>query len=120
MLTVIGYTLATLLGVLIMWIGIQFFVRPVAAATGYGVPAPHSAYLTIKGVRDFTYGFLGLVVLFAVGPYAEAWFMLVVSVAPLADMVIVLRNGGPKATAYGIHLVTALVMLATSALLFLA
>ncbi|HEY3503506.1 MAG TPA: DUF4267 domain-containing protein [Actinocatenispora sp.] len=120
MLTVIGYVLAVLLDVLIMWIGIQFFVRPVAAATGYGVPASPNAYLTIKGVRDFTYGVLGLVVLLAVGLHAEAWFMLVVGFAPVADMVIVLRRGGPKATAYGVHLGTALVMFATSAVLFLA
>ena len=120
MLTVIGYVLAVLLGVLIIWIGTSFLIRPVASATGYGVPAPPSAYLTIKGVRDLSYGILGLVVLFAVGPYAEAWFMLVVGAVPLADMAIVLRNGGPKATAYGVHLATALVMLATSALMFLA
>lgn len=120
MLTVIGYVLATLLCVLFMWIGIRFLVWPESSATGYGVPAPRGTYLTVKGVRDFTYGVLGLVTLFAVGPHAEAWFMLVTSIAALSDMVVVLRNGGPKATAYGIHLGTALVMLATSALLFLA
>jgi co-chaperonin GroES (HSP10) len=43
--------------------------------------------------------------------------VLVVTVAPLGDAVIVLRHGGSKATAFGIHVATAVVMLADAALL---
>jgi hypothetical protein len=38
--------------------------------------------------------------------------------APLGDTLIVLRHGGTKATAFGIHFATAVIVLATAALLF--
>ena len=121
MLTPTAYGLAILLNVLVIFIGVRFLVVPQAAAAGYGVPAKangDTAYLTIKGVRDTTYGILGLVLLAFVGAPAEAWFMLVVALAPLGDCVIVLRNGGTKAVAFGIHFATAMVMLLNAALLF--
>nr|WP_202885160.1 DUF4267 domain-containing protein [Actinopolymorpha cephalotaxi] len=105
----------------IIFIGARFLLVPHAAAAGYGVPAKQdgdSAYLTIKGVRDGTYGLVGLALLAFAGPRAEAWFMLVVTIAPIADMLIVLRHGGSRATAYGIHLATAVVMVVSAALLF--
>ncbi|MEV4074223.1 DUF4267 domain-containing protein [Nonomuraea fuscirosea] len=119
MLTVIAYGLAIVLNLMILFIGLRFLFTPVAAATGYGVPAKDDrAYLTIKGVRDGTYGLVGLALLIFVGAYAEAWFMLVVALAPLADTVIVLRNGGTKAVAFGIHFATAVLVLISAALLF--
>ncbi|GAA1350210.1 DUF4267 domain-containing protein [Streptomyces beijiangensis] len=121
MLTPIAYGLAILLNLMIIWIGIRFLAQPMAAAAGYGVAAKEngdSAYLTIKGVRDFTYGILGLALLVFAGAHAEAWFMLVVVLAPIGDTFIVLRNGGTKAVAYGIHTATAVIMLINAALLF--
>ncbi|WP_214407196.1 DUF4267 domain-containing protein [Pseudonocardia lacus] len=119
MLTYIAYGLAILLNLGILFIGVRFLVVPWAAATGYGVPAERDiAYLTVKGVRDSTYGLVGLALLAFVGAQAEAWFMLVVALAPLGDTVVVLRNGGTKATAFGIHFATAVVILISAALLF--
>lgn len=45
--------------------------------------------------------------------------MLCVALVPLFDTLIVLRHGGTKAVAYGIHFATAIVVLITAALLFL-
>ncbi|WP_329121017.1 DUF4267 domain-containing protein [Streptomyces sp. NBC_01465] len=121
MLTPIAYGLAIALNLMVVWIGIRFLAQPMAAAAGYGVPAKENgdrAYLTIKGVRDGTYGILGLALLALAGAHAEAWFMLVVALAPVGDTMIVLRNGGTKAVAYGIHAATAAVMLINAALLF--
>jgi hypothetical protein len=106
---------------MIVFIGIRFLAQPMAAAAGYGVPAKENgdaAYLSIKGVRDFSYGILGLALLAFVGAHAEAWFMLVVTLAPVGDTFIVLRNGGTKAVAFGIHAATAVIMLISAALLF--
>ena len=47
-----------------------------------------------------------------------AWFMLVVALCPLGDTLIVLRHGGTRAMAFGIHFATAVVVLASAALLF--
>lgn len=121
MLTPVAYGLAILINLLLVWVGARFLLTPEAAAAGYGVPAKPDgdrAYLTIKGVRDGTFGLVGLALLAFAGAHAEAWLMLVAAIAPLADCLIVLRNGGKKAIAFGIHFATAVVMLITAALLF--
>jgi hypothetical protein len=46
--------------------------------------------------------------------------MVVVALLPLGDTLIVLRNGGTKAVAFGIHFATAVTVLISGALLFLA
>ena len=121
MLTPLAYGLAIVLDLFILFIGGRFLVVPRAAAAAYGVPAKQDgdpAYLTIKGLRDGAYGLVGLALLAFAGAHAEAWFMLVVALVPLGDAVIVLRNGGTKATAFGIHFATAVVVLLSAALLF--
>lgn len=120
-MTVVAYTLAVVLNLFVLFIGVRFLLRPVPAAAGYGVPAKPDgdrAYLEIKGVRDTVYGILGLALLIFVGARAEAWFMLVVALAPLGDTLIVLRHGGTKAAAFGIHFATAVVILVSAGLLF--
>ena len=51
-------------------------------------------------------------------PHLLGWFELAASIIPIGDAIIVLRRGGPKATAYGVHATTAAVLLTTAALLF--
>ncbi|MFF5076149.1 DUF4267 domain-containing protein [Actinoplanes sp. NPDC000266] len=116
----LAYGLAIALDLFIVFIGVRFLLQPEAAAAGYGVPSPRGAYLSVKGVRDLTYGVLGLCLLAFAGAEAAAWFMLVVAIAPFGDTVIVLRNGGSRATAFGVHFATAVVVLISAALLFAA
>ncbi|MGW6735628.1 DUF4267 domain-containing protein [Streptomyces sp. NPDC055013] len=122
-MTVTAYTLAVVLNLFCVFLGYRFLFQPASAATGYGVPArpdgDAGAYLSIKGLRDGTFGLLGLALLFFVGARAEAWFMLAVAIVPLCDTLIVLRHGGTKAVAFGIHFATAIVVLISAALLFL-
>ncbi|MCF1595641.1 DUF4267 domain-containing protein [Streptomyces muensis] len=122
-MTVTAYTLAVVLDLFCVFLGYRFLFQPGPAAAGYGVPArpdgDAGAYLTIKGLRDGTFGLLGLALLFFVGARAEAWFMLAVAIVPLFDTLIVLRNGGTKAVAFGIHFATAVVVLISAVLLFL-
>ena len=121
-MTTTAYILAIVLDLLVLFIGARFLLQPRLAALGYGVPADAggdaSAYLTIKGLRDGTFGLLGLALLAFVGAEAEAWFMLCVAVIPLFDTLIVLRHGGTKAVAFGIHFATAVVVLISAGLLF--
>ncbi|CAM5494698.1 DUF4267 domain-containing protein [Streptomyces sp. WAC 01325] len=122
-MTVTAYTLAVVLNLFCLFLGYRFLLQPASAATGYGVPArpegDAGAYLSVKGLRDGTFGVVGLALLFFVGARAEAWFMLAVALVPLFDTLIVLRNGGAKATAFGIHFATAVVVLISAVLLFL-
>ena len=121
MLITIAYGLAIVLSLAIVAIGVRFLIAPRVAAAGYGVPAKEDgdlAYLTVKGVRDTCVGLLGLALIAFAGRVAVGLFMLVVALAALADAVIVLRNGGTKATAFGVHVSTALLLLIDAALLF--
>ncbi|MFG3578856.1 DUF4267 domain-containing protein [Micromonospora chersina] len=120
MLSTIAYGLAVVLSLFCVFIGARFLFAPQASAAGYGVPAKDgdSAYLTIKGVRDLSYGLLGLALIAFTSADAVAWYMLVVALCPLADTVIVLRHGGTKAVAFGVHFATAVVVLLNAVLLF--
>lgn len=116
--TYLAYGLAIVLNLFLLFIGLRFLFVPHAAAAGYGVPATERAFLTVKGLRDGTYGLIGLALLAFVGAQAGAWFMLVAALIPFGDTVVVLRNGGAKAVAFGVHFATAIVVLISAALLF--
>ncbi|NUP41314.1 MAG: DUF4267 domain-containing protein [Streptomyces sp.] len=120
-MTATAYTLAVVLDLLVLFVGARFLLQPHPAAAGYGVPAKpdgDAAYLTIKGLRDASSGVVGLALLAFAGAHAEAWFMVGVALVPFGDAAIVLRHGGTKAAAYGIHVATAVTVLACAALLF--
>ncbi|MFG1932453.1 DUF4267 domain-containing protein [Mycobacterium sp. NPDC048908] len=124
-MTAIAYTLAGLIAVGIIFIGARFLVAPRTAAAGYGVrsdPGQHSAgaYLSVKGVRDIASGLFVVILIVAGATQLLGWTVLTATIIPLADAAIVLRHGGPKSIAYGVHGVTAAVMLVTSAVLLLA
>jgi hypothetical protein len=123
--TVVGYVLAGLLAAGIIFIGARFFVAPRVAAAGYGVlpdldqPAA-GAYLTVKGVRDIATGLIVIILMGAGETHLVGWVMLAATIIPLADAAIVLRNGGSKSIAWGVHGGTAAVMLITSGLLLIS
>jgi hypothetical protein len=118
MLTKIGHGLSGLLGAGIIVIGARFLVAPQAAATGYGIATEQGdQYLAVKGVRDIGFGVAALALLAADKPHVLGSYLLATSIIPIGDAIIVLRGNGPKATAYGVHVTTAGVMLGTAALL---
>lgn len=121
MLGPIAYGLAIVLNLLLVYMGSRFLMQPRPSALGYGVPvAPDgdTTYLTVKGLRDLVYGLVGLALIAFTTADAVAWFMLVVALNPLGDTLIVLRHGGTKVVAFGIHFATAVVVLLDAALLF--
>ena len=123
--TTIAYTLAGLIGAAIIVIGARFIVAPRAAAAGYGVQPDLGqpsvgAYLSVKGVRDIASGLFVFILMAAGATHLLGWVILAASIIPLADTAIVLGNGGPKSIAWGVHGVTAAVMLGTAALLLIA
>ncbi|HTX93984.1 MAG TPA: DUF4267 domain-containing protein [Mycobacterium sp.] len=123
--TTIGYVLAGLIAAGIIFIGARFLVAPRVAAAGYGVPADPDqpsvgAYLSVKGVRDIASGLFVIILMIAGATHLVGWVMLAATIIPLADAAIVLRNGGSKSVAWGVHGVTAAVMLVTTALLLVS
>ncbi|HET7668104.1 MAG TPA: DUF4267 domain-containing protein [Mycobacterium sp.] len=123
--TTIGYVLAGLLAAGIIFIGARFLVAPRIAAAGYGVlPALDQpgvgAYLSVKGVRDIASGLFVIILIIAGATHLVGWVMLAATIIPLVDATVVLRNGGSKSIAWGVHGGTAAVMLITSALLLMS
>ncbi|GAB7067220.1 DUF4267 domain-containing protein [Mycobacterium hodleri] len=121
----IGYVLAGLIAAAIIFLGARFLVAPRVAAAGYGVPVDVAqpgarAYLSVKGVRDIASGLFVIILMIAGATHLVGWIILAATIIPVGDAVIVLRSGGAKSTAYGIHGATAAVMLVTTALLLVS
>lgn len=111
----IGFYLSGLIAAGIIFIGFRFLLAPSTAAAAYGVPAgaePHlQAYLSAKGIRDIASG-LFLAMLMAYGSTRVLGsFILIATLIPIVDAMIVLRQGGSRAIAFGVHGSTAVAML---------
>jgi hypothetical protein len=121
MATSIGFYLSAVIAAGIIFIGGRFLVAPSFAAAGYGVPAgtePHSrAYLSAKGIRDIASGLFAAILIAYGSAHPLGWFMLAAAIIPIGDAAIVLRQGGSRAVAFGIHGSTAAAMLIISGLL---
>src|ERR1700688_3765080 len=129
MLTTLASIVSGVIGIAIILLGARFLLAPQAAAAGYGVPvAPRGAqtptgspypWLYVKGVRDVASGIFIFILLANRVPHLLGAFMAAASIIPVGDAVIVLRSGGTRAAAFGIHGATAAVMLAASAALLM-
>jgi len=123
MMTTIGFYLSGVIAAAIIFIGCRFLLAPSTAAVAYGVPAgtePHSrAYLSAKGIRDIASGLFVAMLLAYGSAHALGWFMLIATLIPIADAVIVLHQGGSRTIAFSVHGGTAVVMLIISGLLLI-
>lgn len=122
-LTKIGDAMSGLAGAGIIFVGARFLLAPRAAAAAYGITAedhdgPADPYFAAKGVRDIASGIAVFVLLAARTPRVLGGYMAAASIIPIGDGINVLRSNGPKATAYGVHGVTAVGMLAAAAMLW--
>ena len=117
----IGYGLAGLIAVGIVFIGARFLWDPATASRDYGIPEPPSpsagfaGWQAVKGVRDIVSGLFVLLLMASGPPRLLGEFMLVASLIPIGDAAIVLRSGGSRKVAFGIHGLTALVIIAAGA-----
>jgi hypothetical protein len=116
----VGLWFAGVVGVAIVLIGARFLAQPAAASSAFGLPAAaEDAYLSVKGVRDIASGlFIGLL-LWSGQPRLLGWFMLIATLIPIGDGLIVLRHHGPRLAAFGVHWGTAAFMLVSAGLLLL-
>jgi hypothetical protein len=107
--------LSGLVGLGIIAIDVRFLLAPRTAAAGYGVAIKEEigeagAYLSAKGVRDIASGLVIFLLIAIAGHRVLGGWMLVITLIPIGDAVVVLRSGGSKATAYGVHMATAVFM----------
>jgi hypothetical protein len=119
----IGHYLSAAIALTILLIGANFFIAPYAAAEGFGLAVVPDvrwdAYLSVKAIRDVGAGIFTAMLVFNRSSPLLGSFLLVIMVIQLTDAVIVLKHGGTKGAAFGIHGVTASMSLITSGLLLL-
>src|SRR3954447_23118345 len=119
---VTGYILVAIVALGIIYIGLNYLFAPAKFAAGFGfgeVPENATGFLNVKGGRDIGAGLVPLALLIYGDPHALGWVILVAAVWPLFDMLIVLRHRGKKAIAFGVHGLTAAVMVVAGLLLLL-
>ncbi|HEY2058097.1 MAG TPA: DUF4267 domain-containing protein [Amycolatopsis sp.] len=119
---VTAYVLAGLVGLGIIYVGLSYLFAPEKTATGFGlatIPTGTPAFFQIKGVRDIGTGLVVGAAMLAGGPHVVGWVLLAEVFIPVGDMLIILRHKGKRAVAFGVHGLTAAVMVVTTLLLVL-
>ncbi len=121
--TIAATVLACVIGVGIILIGARYLLAPQASASTFGLrewPAEGAnGWLNVKGVRDIVSGLVILVPLALGQTQVVGWLLVAAAITPFADAVIVLRGGGSKRLAYGMHGATGVAVLVAAALFLL-
>jgi hypothetical protein len=124
-MTSFGSVLAGLIALTTVLMGARYLVDPQPAAAGFGIPSEPGeavrppAWLAVKASRDIAIGIAIAALLIGGAHRALGCLLLATALIPFADGVIVLRAGGPRATAYGVHWLTAALFAADGVLLLL-
>lgn len=119
---VTGYILTALVSLGIIYIGLNYVFAPVKTAAGFGfgkVPENAENFLNVKGGRDIGAGLIPLALMIYGDAHALGWVVLTAALWPVFDMLIILRHRGKKAIAFGVHGLTAAVMVVAALLLLL-
>jgi len=80
---------------------------------------PAGMHTLVKAIRDIGAGLFTAILILNRSSQLLGFFLLAVTLVPLTDALIVLKHGGTKATAFGIHGATAAIILITSGLVLL-
>ena len=117
--------LSGLIAAAILFLGSRFWLAPATASAAFGIadmPPPSTgftAWLSVKGTRDIASGLFVILLIVNGPPRLLGEFMLIASLIAFGDLVTVLRSGGSKALAFGMHGLTGLVIVATGVCLIL-
>jgi len=112
----IALGVALLLAVAIIAIGILYIVSPTTATRSFGLPLPDGGantawWLRLKGVRDIASGLIALAFMMRGAPGAVGLVLLVEATIPVGDMLVILAAKGSAKSAFGIHGLTAMIMI---------
>jgi hypothetical protein len=126
LLTDLGSVLSGVIAAAVILMGARYLIDPQPAADGFGIPgqlgdtAPGHAWLAVKAIRDIAIGIVIAILLINGASRLLGWLMLAVALVPIGDGTIVLRSGGKRTIAYGVHWATAALMLTIGALLIVS
>ncbi|MGY3488587.1 hypothetical protein ACVW1C_006470 [Bradyrhizobium sp. USDA 4011] len=109
----LGTALLVALGIIA--IGIGYIASPRTMTRSFGLPLPESGiniawWLRLKGVRDIVAGVVVLAFMAFGTPRDVGIVLLVEAIIPSGDMLLILAAKGSTKSAFGIHGLTALIM----------
>ena len=112
--------LAALVALAIIVIGALYVARPRAATRSFGLPLPEDGpniawWLRLKGVRDIASGLTVMAMMVWGGPHMVGIILLVEALIPIGDMLVILAAKGSATSAFGMHGLTALLMILAAA-----
>ena len=107
--------MASLVALAIIAIGTQYVVSPTIATRSFGLPLPEDGanvawWLRLKGVRDIVSGLAVLAFMTSGVPRGVGIILLVEAITPVGDMLVILAAKGSTRSAFGIHGLTAVLM----------
>ncbi|MFJ9854410.1 DUF4267 domain-containing protein [Streptomyces sp. NPDC101150] len=119
-LKTVNTALATAFVLFIFWFGTDFVLTPEAVAPTFGLPSWPSGdgggFLIVKGIRDIGGGLVLGVLLLTGQRRALGWALLTEAFMPFGDMTNVLAHDGSATAAFGVHGLTAVLMVITGLL----
>ncbi|MFD7559436.1 DUF4267 domain-containing protein [Streptomyces sp. NPDC059533] len=117
----INTVLAAVFVLFVLWFGTEYIVSPETTAPGFGLPSWPSGdgdgFLVVKGVRDVVMALVLGVLLVTGHRRALGWALLVEALAAYGDMANVLAHHGSVAIAFGVHCLTATLMVVNGLLI---
>lgn len=117
----INTVLAAAFILFILWFGTEFVLSPAATAPTFGLPSWPSGdgggFLIVKGIRDIVLALVLGILLLTGHRRALGWALLVEAFAAYGDMATVLAHHGSVAIAFGIHCLTATLMVVNGLLM---
>ncbi|NEI70050.1 DUF4267 domain-containing protein [Rhizobium lusitanum] len=104
-----------LVALAIIAIGTSYIANPMATTRSFGLPLPEDGpnipwWLRLKGVRDIVAGLLVLAFMLWGAQREVGIVLLVEAIIPVGDMLLILAAKGSGKSAFGIHGLTAAIM----------
>ena len=115
---------ALLAAVAIIAVGVMYLSNPRTATQSFGLPLPEEGpnvawWLRLKGVRDIVSGLVVLAMMVWGGPRLLGIVVLIEAMIPVGVMSLVLAAKGWAKRAFGIHGLTAALMILAAILLIM-
>ena len=115
---------ALLAAVAIIAVGVMYLSNPRTATQSFGLPLPEEGpnvawWLRLKGVRDIVSGLVVLAMMVWGGPRLLGIVVLIEAMIPVGVMSLVLAAKGSAKRAFGIHGLTAALMILAAILLIM-
>ena len=112
----LALAVAALVALAIIMIGALYVSRPRTATRSFGLPPPEDGpniawWLRLKGVRDIASGLAPLAVMVWDGSHMVGIIPLVEAIVPIGDMLVIHAAKGSARSAFGMHGLTALLMI---------